>query len=119
MLKQAVLYLSLLVMIFVVGCAKQQVQTQQQTPTGQANSIVGKSLNAGKSSQCKQQLLQIRSAIQAYKVDSGTEQNPAGLADLNLNVPAEYYRCPITGQDYIYDPNTGEVKCPNPQHSDY
>lgn len=113
-----VFFFFILLVLLTAGCSKNQtVMDPQPSTPGQARSIVGKSLNAGKSSECRSQLSQLRQAVQVYRVDN--EQNPASLTELNLNMPAEFYRCPVTKQDYLYDPSTGNIKCANPDHSDY
>jgi len=78
----------------------------------QKQTIVGKSIDTGKASVCRQQLGQIRQGIQAYKASEGTESNPRTLKDIGLSVGQEFYQCPVSNQPYTYDPAAGTVKCP-------
>lgn len=79
--------------------------------TSQKQTIIGKSIDTGKSVDCRQRLNQIRAGIATYKASSGTEQNPASFKDLQMGVSADYFTCPVSNQPYIYDPATGTVKC--------
>ena len=73
--------------------------------------VVGKSIDTGKSVDCREHLNLIRTAITNYKITG--EQNPASLNDLKMGVGADYFKCPVTGQAYTYDPATGRVSCPS------
>ena|GEM_PF-284864 len=116
----AVLMLGLL--LCVIGCSRQvseNTQPQQQASPAGAQSTIGQSLDAGKSSQCRSQLSQIRQGIETYKTTGGSDENPPTLADINLGVSADFFKCPVSGQPYAYDPATGLVKCTTPQHGRY
>lgn len=105
----------------MTGCSKQEsvnTQPEQSAPAG-SQSVVGRSLDAGKSSQCRSQLTQLRQGVESYRVNTGTEENPSTLADVNLGVSADFYKCPVSGQPYSYDPTSGLIQCINPQHVKY
>jgi hypothetical protein len=115
-----VVFLGLL--LCVIGCSKQvseNTQPQQPAASSGSQSIVGQSLDSGKSSQCRSQLSQIRQGIETYKTTAGTDENPPTLADINLGVSADFYKCPVSGQPYTYDPASGLVKCTTPRHGNY
>ena len=78
--------------------------------------VIGKSLDTAKAFECKNQLDQIRKGIDMYRQNTGADENPASLADIQLGVGASFYKCPVSGLDYIYDPGTGRVGCPT--HTD-
>lgn len=70
------------------------------------------SLDRTKEISCRANLKILREAISTYEVKN--QAWPASLGDL---VP-EYleagfnFRCPKSGQEYIYDPQSGSVSCP-------
>ncbi len=74
--------------------------------------VIGQSMDTGKSVDCRARLSQIRSGIAMYKSTSANEANPPNLKDAVSNVTADYFQCPVSKQPYIYDPATGTVKCP-------
>ena len=66
---------------------------------------------------CKSNLKILREAVARYNMDN--EHYPDSLQDL---VPAyidseSCMDCPASGEEYEYDPSTGEVRCPH--HSDF
>lgn len=102
------------------GCSRQNTvteQTPQNVNSEGSSSIVGQSLDAGKSAQCRSQLTQLRQGIETYRIS--TETNPSSLAEMNIGVGEEFYKCPVSGEAYIYDAGTGTVRCVNPQHVRY
>jgi len=78
-------------------------------------SRVGEVRQAAESVECRNNLSQIRAAIQMRTTTEGTY--PASLQELGL--PATMLSCPVSGQAYQYDPNTGQVRCPTPGHMSY
>lgn len=65
---------------------------------------------------CKGNLSQLRQAIQAAKLSSGDE-NPPDLQSVGIG--ANFYKCPVGGEAYVYDPATGTVHCPHPGHQNF
>ncbi|MCX7926380.1 MAG: hypothetical protein N2554_11320 [Fimbriimonadales bacterium] len=78
-------------------------------------SRVGEVRQAAESVECRNNLSQIRAAIQMRVTTE--ETYPASLQELGL--PATMLACPVSGQPYQYDPNTGQVKCPTAGHMSY
>jgi prepilin-type N-terminal cleavage/methylation domain-containing protein len=78
----------------------------QQVPVN-PETVLGQAYQKGQSTECMNNLSQIRQALQLYTVDN--DRYPSSLEELNL---ANMVRCPISGQAYQYDPNTGTVRCP-------
>ncbi|MBC7288518.1 MAG: prepilin-type N-terminal cleavage/methylation domain-containing protein [Armatimonadetes bacterium] len=70
-------------------------------------SVLGQALQKGESVNCMNNLSQLRQAIQMYVADNGTY--PPNLEALQL---PGMTTCPVTGQPYQYDPNSGTVRCP-------
>jgi len=79
--------------------------------------VFGQSLDTAKAADCSERLRQITMGIRSWKASEGTEANPKSLRDLGLGVGADYFKCPVSGKDYTYDPATGVVKCPT--HSNF
>lgn len=78
-------------------------------------SRVGEVRQAAESVECRNNLSQIRQAIQ---IRTTTEETyPASLQELGL--PETMLRCPVSGQPYQYDPTTGQVRCTTPEHMSY
>ena len=73
---------------------------------------VGRAIDTGKSVDCQQRINQIRTGVTNYKAMNGTEANPPTLKDIGLSVSPEYFKCPVSGQAYQYDPATGTARCP-------
>ncbi len=65
--------------------------------------------------ECRNNLSQIRAAIQMRQ--TAEETYPTSLNELGL--PTEMLRCPVSGQPYAYDANTGQVRCATPGHGGY
>lgn len=78
-------------------------------------SRVGEVRRAAESVECRNNLSQIRAALQMRTTTE--EIYPASLQELGL--PASMLVCPISGQPYQYDPRTGQVRCPTPGHGNY
>lgn len=102
------------------GCSKDNSGGSgavQDTGSEDSSSLVGKSMDAGKAAECRSQLSQIRQAIEVYRV--GNDTNPSSFADLGLPVGEDFFRCPVSGESYLYDPGDGVVKCPTTGHTNY
>ena len=78
-------------------------------------SRVGEVRQAAESVECRNNLSQIRAAIQMRTTTD--ETYPASLNELGL--PASMLACPVSGQPYQYDPATGQVRCATPGHMRY
>jgi len=78
-------------------------------------SRVGETRQAARGVECRNNLSQIRTALQMRQgVD---ESLPVSLKELGL--PDSMLACPESGQPYQYDPHIGAVKCPTPEHRSY
>jgi len=78
-------------------------------------SRVGEVRQAAESVECRNNLSQIRAAIQMRTTTD--ETYPASLSELGL--PASMLVCPVSQQPYQYDPTTGQVRCTTPGHTRY
>nr|MCS7272633.1 hypothetical protein [Fimbriimonadales bacterium]MDW8051717.1 hypothetical protein [Armatimonadota bacterium] len=95
----------------------------ENEPNGGASAVgapppasrVGEVQRAAESVECRNNLSQIRTALQMRATTEETP--PASLQELGL--PASMLVCPVSGQPYQYDPQTGQVRCPTPGHASY
>ncbi len=84
-------------------------------PEGQVGTLVGDALDSAHSVECREHLNQVRLSITNIRANSG--EFPAGIQETSLN--GNFYNCPVGGQDYQYDAETGTVTCVNPGHEKY
>jgi hypothetical protein len=81
---------------------------------GEPTSIPGKARDEAESVVCRNNLGQVRAAIANYQATNGTF--PPDLPSLQVGVPLT---CPVGGEPYQYDPNTGQVNCTHRHHEGY
>ncbi|MDO8684825.1 MAG: hypothetical protein Q7N50_15285 [Armatimonadota bacterium] len=75
----------------------------------------GKALEKGHEVECQSNLGQIRSAIEIYR--SENESAPASLNDIQLGTSnPDFLKCPVGGEAYVYDAQSGTVRCPHTGH---
>jgi type II secretory pathway pseudopilin PulG len=79
-----------------------------------ATTVPGVALQRAKGVECQNNLQQLRAAIATYQANYGAF--PSSLEELQSNVPL---KCPAGGEDYVYDPSTGQVHCVHPGHVQY
>ena len=78
------------------------------------STTVGAAILAAHDTECIEHLRQLRQSLQI----AGTSGDyPQTLEETNLG--EEFYKCPLGGERYEYDPSTGKVKCPHPGHGKY
>ena len=77
------------------------------TPIGQAESV-----------DCRNNLNQIRSAIEMEQTSGEEGRAPASIADLGPSM-SSVSKCPISGKEYSYEAATGRVSCTTPGHEGY
>jgi hypothetical protein len=79
---------------------------------------VGQVMDKGQEPVCIHNLQQIRLGMDALKVDGSL---PADLPSLKaaLKYPDQMWVCPVDGQPYVYNPQTGEVHCPHLGHEKF
>ncbi|NLO74124.1 MAG: hypothetical protein GX100_08490 [candidate division WS1 bacterium] len=80
---------------------------------GEAQTLLGRTLQKGESTQCIQNLRQLRLQIQMEKQSTG---EPPRELDPKWGVPLT---CPVGNLPYKYDPRTGRVWDPTPGHEAY
>lgn len=82
---------------------------------GKAQTVIGGAIYAAKDEVCRSNLGQVRSSLQiTWTTD---DRYPGNLQETRL--PPEFYKCPVGGEPYEYEPQTGLVKCVHPGHGKY
>lgn len=81
---------------------------QDEGEAGEKKSTPARAIEKAHSVECMNNLRQLRMLIQMEVVDSGGY--PKTLKENALS------RCPVSGKPYVYDPNTGQVRCTTPGH---
>ncbi len=111
----------LVVMIIIVGLAalyfgsRGNPEVAEPAFEGEAQTTLGKAIQKGESVECRSNLNQFRQMIQMERMSSPDGAYPPAL-DNSWGLPM---KCPVSGYDYRYDPQTGKVWCPTPGHEDY
>ena len=78
---------------------------------GEEKSVPGRAIEKAKSVDCANNLNQLRQLIQIYVIDN--DRYPSRF---NASEQGAIGRCPVGGQAYVYDPQTGEIHCTTPGH---
>ena len=106
--------IAILVVVFYGKGAGGTAKTER--PDGKGETIIGKSLYAAKDDVCASDLGNLRASI-AINTDPVEGTHPATLQDTKLG--SQFYKCPVGGEPYEYDPKTGKVHCPHKGHESY
>lgn len=106
----------LLVIVFAVGPGSLTGKKAPARPDGKGETIVGRSMYRAKDEACRSNLGQVRQSIQ-INTDPVESTFPGGIEDTKLG--QDYYKCPIGGEPFSYDPKTGKVVCVHPGHEKY
>jgi hypothetical protein len=81
---------------------------------GGAQTTLGGAVERADSVLCRNNLSQLRAAISVFQANSGAF--PASLEELQANAAL---KCPVGGEPYQYDANTGTVRCVHPSHEGF
>lgn len=74
-------------------------------------------VTVAKDSVCQQNIRQVRQAIQAYSAADPDGKLPQSLTDMRETAPIG--RCEVGKEPYLYDSQTGQVRCPHPGHEKF
>jgi hypothetical protein len=87
-----------------------------QVPGDEHKSLPARAMDRGHDVECESNLRSIRQAVDIY--NSQNEGYPASTSEIDLGVSdrTSYFKCAVGGEDYIYDPQTGSIRCPHPGH---
>ena len=117
--------IGILIVILVIGLlfvymsggkgifGKRDIDTNQEMSKTQKTTVYGQALDAGKAVECQSNIGQIRNSINMYFQTN--EAYPESLEALNL--PGSMLKCVVSGEAYVYDPQSGRVYCPT--HKDF
>jgi len=78
--------------------------------------VPGRAVYKAQGEQCMENLRELRMMIQ-MATDDNNGTFPRSLTDVPDSIKVR--TCPIGGQDYVYDPDTGKVHCTTPGHESY
>ena len=106
-----------LVVVLFKGSNAFGLQSKASTrPDGKGTTVLGQVRYDAKDTVCQSNLGQVRSAIMIYE-SSNDDHPPDNLQELKIG--NDFYRCPLGGEPYAYDPLTGAVHCVHPGHEKY
>ncbi|MDD4559077.1 MAG: hypothetical protein PHX89_09130 [bacterium] len=104
----AILLLLLRYFVFPIG-----------TTSAVKTSLPDEGLKRGEGVVCMQNLRSVRQSIEAWKVGNDGE-NPLSFDQLpEYRRTPEIFVCAVGKEAYLYDAQTGTVKCPHPGHGSY
>ena len=106
----ALLIIGILFVMVLLPKMKSASGTRQKT-TPQA------AMEQAKDVECMSNLRSIREALVMYKNENDTL--PPTLADLKIGVRPDFFKCPVGGEVYQYDPSTGTARCIHSGHEGY
>jgi hypothetical protein len=112
MLAAVVIVLILIMIWLYYGTDKSDANPESQPLT----SRITQTQDAARSTECRNNLAQIRQAIQIRQAGAD-ETTLSSLAQLQL--PDSILRCPVSSQPYAYDPAAGTVRCPTDGHMSF
>lgn len=75
-------------------------------------------VTAAKDTVCRANLTTVRQSIAAYQTGDPDGKYPARLSELR-ELTLEFSKCPVGGESYLYDSQTGQVRCPHPGHENF
>lgn len=113
---------ALLLVVVLASCGKQKPAAENTTTSSSyhdaqgitltsepAQSMPGRILQKAEGMGCQENLKQLRMLIENAKSESPDGKYPASLNE--ISGAGKISRCPVSHQEYQYDPNTGQVKC--------
>lgn len=105
----------LLVLVFTVGPGLFG-QKSQERPDGKGETVVGKTLYRAKDEVCRSNIEQVRLAL---KVNTDPVENTFPDSIESTKLGSDYYKCAVGGEPYVYDKESGQVRCVHPGHEKY
>lgn len=102
----------LIVVVIILLLAGAYLGLTRKSGGGTAPSTPKAALDKAHGIECANNLNQARQLVQMEVADSG--QYPA-----QLDPESGVTRCPVSGQPYSYDPQTGRVWCTTPGHESF
>jgi len=100
--------LSLIISLLVVALIAFLVISYLMGQRGQAPGGSVSPIQRAKNVECLAQIRKIETQVQLYSVQNG--QYPESLGELEALKESDL-RCPVTGNGFLYDPESGHVSC--------
>lgn len=88
-----------------------------KTPEEKAKTVRAP-ITLAKDTVCETNLRIVRQSLEVHRTGDPDGANVWSLAELR-ELPSEARRCPVGGEEYLYDPQTGQVSCPHPGHVNF
>jgi hypothetical protein len=108
--------IALLAVVMFKGSGAFGAKATSSRKDGKGTTVMGQAELAAKDDVCRSNLGQDRQALTIAQMNND-EKFPENLEDIKF--PKEFYKCPVGGEKYVYDPATGKVSCPHPGHEKY
>lgn len=108
--------LAVLAVVMFKGSGAFSGKAASSRPDGKGTTVYGAAEYKAKDTVCQSNLQQDREGIKIYEMNND-DKPPENLSDIKF--PKEFYECPVGHEPYVYDPQTGEVRCPHPGHEKY
>lgn len=86
---------------------------------GKKKSIPGQAIDRAKDVQCQSNIGQLRKSVQMKTWEGEPPPSSLEEAASALGVGEDFTKCPVGGEAYVYDPQTGRVYCPHPGHESF
>lgn len=83
---------------------------------GKGTTTYGLAKLAAKDVECRSNIGQVRMGLQIAATNAD-EKFPETLEGTKIG--DQFYKCPVGGERYVYDPKTGIVTCPHLGHEKY
>lgn len=80
--------------------------------------VIKAPVTAARDVECRSNLAQLRQAIEMERQSSENGTPPPNLQALR-SIPPQMLVCPVGGEAYVYDAQTGTVHCPHPGHENF
>jgi len=84
---------------------------------GQKKTMPGQVMDRAKDVECRSNLQQLRDNIRIMTMEG--QPPPSSLSAAVSGLGDIFTKCPVGGEQYVYDPQTGSVRCPHPGHESF
>ena len=102
----------LVVAIIIIALAAWLFPKFLSSTKNAAGKTIDSPIQRAKGVECSSNLQQIRQSLQMAGM---SEERPQSLQELR-GIPASMFKCPISGEDYRFDPQSQKVMCPRAGH---
>jgi hypothetical protein len=113
----AMMIVLVIILVLVVVFFGVHKSSESPRPDKKGYTTLGLVRYSALDTKCQSDVQQLRLSIKMTHDTNGDEGYPPTLEATKLG--DEFYKCPVGGERYVYDPATGEVHCPHPGHEKY